>query len=287
VSENNVMAIRGTKYTEKNDGSDCYKKESKIIFVEMGTMKEEDLDFDYKTIDITQDLFAGEATVWASGCKLKQRDENDEELAEYYCYAVPFDVSDPKNPKAGKRVNIPGELVGIGDDGKYLYTQTPLIVERNSNGSIRSQKHDFYILKLNDNKTAVEVVKQEPVEEYDSVPGTFLNGIFIKNDKVFFAKKVRDTNYNTHYEVTLFSAEGEELFSESFEKVRGDFNSVHDGGLLFKTDDGLKYIDENGKSQAVSGNFNFDDIYFQNSQLLDGKIYIPVGWDGIYAVDVK
>ena len=287
VSENNVMAIRGTKYTEKNDGSDCYNKESKIIFVEMSTMKEEDLDFDYKTIDITKDLFAGEATVWASGCKLKQRDENDEELAEYYCYAVPFDVSDPKNPKAGKRVNIPGELVGIGDDGKYLYTQTPSIVERNSNGNIISLKHDFYILKLNDNKTDAEVVKKESFDEYDSTSDSVFKEIFIKNDKVFFVKKVRDENYNTHYEVTLFSSEGEELSSESFEKVRGDFNSVQDGGLLVKTADGLKYIDETGKSQAISDDFSFDNIYFQNSQLLDGKIYIPVGWDGIYAVDVK
>ena len=287
VSENNVMAIRGTKYTEKNDGSDCYKKESKIIFVEMSTMKEEALDFDYKTLDITKELFAGTTTVWASGCKFKQKDKKNEKLAEYYCYAVPFDVSDPKNPKAGKRVNIPGELAGVSDDGKYLYTQTPSIVERNSNGNITSLKHDFYILKLNDSKTEVEVVKKESVDEYDSTSDSVFKEIFIKNDKVFFVKKVRDENYNTHYEVTLFSAEGEELFSESFEKVSNDFNSVQDGGLLVRTADGLKYIDDNGKSQAISDDFNFDDIYFQNSQLLDGKIYIPVGWDGIYAVDVK
>ena len=63
--------------------------------------------------------------------------------------------------------------------------------------------------------------------------------------------------------------------------------SVKDGGLILKTSEGLKYIDENGKSKKVSGITEFIDTNIYDTQLLNGKIYIPAGWDGFYSVEVK
>lgn len=310
VAENNVIAIRGTKYTDYN-GS-CYKKRTKIMFFDMndpkGGIKKTDFDFDYKNIDSDEDLFVNGTTVWTSGCKLKQRDKNDEELAEYYCYAFPFDISDPKNPKAGKKINIPGELVGVSDNGKYLYSQDP----SSFFGRFVSEEDcypdhyvsDFYILKLNSDRTEVEIVGKESLEDSvectsgrHNVRKTVSSERYIKNDKVFFARKTKNREsgvdmrgcyeYDEYYDLGIFSAEKEEMLSlESSGKISGVYN-VKNGGLLVNTEEGLKYIDENGKSQTISDDFNFTDMYIQDSQLINGKIYIPLGWDGIYAVDVK
>ena len=323
--ENNVIAINATKYTEKNDGSGCYKKESKIIFLNMNDTKNgikwKDLDFNYKTIDAGSNFFVSGTTLWKGGCKLKEKDPENEELARYYCYAVPFDVSDPKNPKMGKAVNIPGELVGISDDGQYLYTRTPAITEYGDCPAddgfycrTNSRFYDFYILKFNDSKTDVEIVKKEPMgyfanymksmedeaNFYDTTfsrTDTVSHKAYIKNNNVFFVKNTSReekgvdltgcSEYDSRYEAKLISTNGEELPLESFENALGSFNSVEDGGFLVSTEGGLKYIDENGKSQIISDNLDSRQIYFQNSLFLNGKIYIPVGWDGIYSFDVK
>ena len=311
VSENNVMAIRGTKYTDYNGA--CYKRQPKIMFFDMnnpkGGIKGTDFDFDYKIIDSDDDLFVNGTTVWASGCKLKQKNKNDEELAEYYCYAFPFDISDPKNPKAGKKINIPGELVGVSDDGKYLYSQTPssFVGRFVSDEDCYPDYYvsDFYILKLNNDRTAVEIVRKESLEDsvectrsqHNIITNTVSSEKYIKNDKVFFAKKTKNKEfgmdlsgcyeYDEHYDLSIFSAEKEEMVSlESSGKISGVYN-VKNGGVLVNTEKGFKYIDENGKSQIISDDFNFTNIYIQDSQLINGKIYIPVGWDGIYTVDVK
>ncbi|MBO4698390.1 beta-propeller domain-containing protein [bacterium] len=325
VLENNIIAINGTKYIEKNDGSGCYKKESKIFLLDMNDtekgIQETELDFNYKTIGFRDYSFVSGTTLWRGGCKLKQKDPENEELAQFYCYAFPFDVSDPKNPKAGEKINIPGELAGVSDDGKYLYSRTPTITEYGDCPAedgfycrTDSRFYDFYILKLNEDKTDVEIIKKEPLgyfsnrmksmeEEINyhdtsfSRTDTVSYETYIKNNKVFFVKNTEWEEegenltgcyeYDSSYEVKLVSAEGEELYLESFETPLGRLNSVKDGGFLVSTEEGLKYIDENGESKVISDNLNFSDMYFYNSQLLNGKIYIPVGWDGIYAVDVK
>ena len=323
--ENNVIAINATKYTEKNDGSGCYKKESKIIFLNMNDTKNgikwKDLDFNYKTIDAGSNFSVSGTTLWRGGCKLKEKDPENEELAQYYCYAVPFDVSDPKNPKMGKAVNIPGELVGVSDDGKYLYTRTPTITEYGDCPAddgfycrTDSRFYDFYILKLNEAKTDVEIVKKEPMgyfanymksmedkaNSYDTPfrrTDTVSHEAYIKNNNVFFVKNTsREENgvdligcfeYDSQYEAKLISTNGEELPLESFENALDSFNSVEDGGFIVSTEDGLKYIDENGKSQTLSDNLDFQQIYFHNSLFLNGKVYIPAGFDGIISFDVE
>ena len=226
-----------------------------------------------------------------------------------------------KIQKWEKAVNIPGELVGVSNDGKYLYTRTPTITEYGDCPAddgfycrTDSRFYDFYILKLNEAKTDAEIVKKEPMgyfanymksmedkaNSYDTPfrrTDTVSHEAYIKNNNVFFVKNTsREENgvdligcfeYDSQYEAKLISTNGEELPLESFENALDSFNSVEDGGFIVSTEDGLKYIDENGKSQTLSDNLDFQQIYFHNSLFLNGKVYIPAGFDGIISFDVE
>ena len=308
ASENNVLAMRDSDYVEYEEDDTWYsKREFKLTFFDMNKpekgISEKTVDFDYETLTYEDNLFANGSTFWTSGCKLKKASDKGN---QYLCYAVPFDVSDPSNPKAGTRVNIPGELVGISENGEYLYTQTPRIykddeISEEDDDSYYwndSSSFEFYILKLNADKTAVKVVKHETMKStsqyvgdgYESVSDSFV----IKNDKVFFIKNSTGEDWDacsyrseSKYDIRLISSEtGKEIADGSVENAWA-IGSVKDGGLIFRTDEGLKYIDENGKSKKISGSKEFIDTNIYNTQFLNGKIYIPAGWNGFYSLEVK
>ena len=308
VSENNVLAIRNTRYTDYNDGDNWYtKRESKITLFDANKpengIKKKDIDFDYESLAHENNIFANGTTFWTSGCKLKKANKNGN---QYLCYAVSFDVKDPSNPKIGPKINIPGELVGISDNGEYLYTQTPKVYNSDDCGDgdydsycwNDSSTFDFYILKLNAGKTSVKVIKHETMEnsyqyendKYESVSDSFI----VKNDRVFLIKTSTGEEWATcsyrsqvKCDIRLVSSEnGSEIATESVEDAL-QIGSVKDGGLILKTSEGLKYIDENGKSKNVSGLTGFIDTNIYDTQFLNGKIYIPAGWDGFYPVEIK
>lgn len=311
VSENNILAKRDVHYVDYTDDDNWYsREESKITFLDMNKpedgIKEKIVDFDYETLTYENNLFANGSTFWTSGCKLKKASQNGD---QYLCYAIPFDTKDPSNPKMGTRVNIPGELVGISDNGEYLYTQTPRIYKNRDDIYdyddyddyyywSDSSSFEFYILKLNADKTAVKVVKHETMKSsyeyknnrYESVSDSFI----IKNNKVFLLKNSSGEEWDTcsyrsqsKYDIRLVSAEtGKEIKGESVENASA-VGSVKDGGLIFKTAEGLKYIDENGKAKKISESKEFIDTNIYNTQFLNGKIYIPAGWDGFYSLEVK
>ena len=276
-----------------------------------------DFDYDYESLGY-ENLFAVKDTFWTSGCKLKKADENGD---QYLCYALPFDAGNPSSPKEKQRINIPGEIVGISKDAKYLYTQTPMIYNYDNGGNDEDSTDtddsyywwsslstsDFYILKLNEDKTAVKVVKKETLtnsygytnDKYESLA----NNVYIKNDKVFFVKISTGEEWNTcsyrtekHYEIRLVSAaDGRELYKKSFDNVKSVLD-VNDGGVLLSTSDGWIYIAPDGKEKsgdenisATSSYSNYDYRYYYNAdpQLIDGTVYIAAGWEGIYALDVK
>jgi hypothetical protein len=125
VSENNIMAFRSTKWETYSDG---VKVKSELHFVDMNDPAEKitasKIDFDYLKLFIENRIFVSGDTFWTSGC-IKKTPEEEEN--EYFWYAVPFTVDKSAKPKAGKRINIPGELMGISKDGKYFYTKTPAV----------------------------------------------------------------------------------------------------------------------------------------------------------------
>lgn len=316
ASENNVIAaiVENTDWYEDHSGSRQMMRLLDMNKPEKG-IKTTDFDFDYEFLDYGRKIFALKDSFWTSGCKLKKEDPENGD--QYLCYALPFDAGDAANPKAGKRVNIPGELVGISKDGKYLYTQTPTIYSYADNEDSvssdddyywsSSRTYDFYILKLNDSKTAVKVVKKETMtnsygyngDKYESTA----NNAYAKNDKVFFVKTMVGEEWNTcsystsgTTEIRLVSAaDGRELYKKSFDKARSILN-VNDGGLLVSTTEGWTYITPDGKEKSGDDDissashysyYGYRDTYNSEPQLIDGKIYIAAGWDGIYSLKVK
>jgi len=315
VSEKNVLAARRRIYDYDSD-----KSKSEIRFFDMSDpksgIKETKIKFDYETLTYEDNLFVNGSTFWTSGCKLKKEDENGN---QYLCYALSFDASDPKNPKAGKKINIPGELVGISENGEYLYTQTPTVYDyEDYEDSVSSDDYywsssrdsDFYILKLNADKTAVKVIKKETLsysygyngDKYESVD----DSVYVKNDKVFFARasigeEWSSCSYRTekHYDVRIVSAsDGKETYKKSFDNANSLLD-VNDGGVLLSIKDGWTYIAPDGKEKSGDDNISsvssygygyYDYYYYDRSaqpQLIDGTVYIAAGWDGIYSLKVK
>ena len=261
VSENNVIALG--------------KKDKDLITLSLFDMNNPETDipketfnFNYQTMTSERNLFTGGSTFWESGCKLKKK--NDTKGDRYYCYAFPFDVSDPKNPKAGKKINIPGELAGVSDDGNYLYTLTP---EFDKNECEKYYAYDvpyygeyeLYILKLSDDKTSVEVVAQENLVDSSYLPfgGVTFNYIYVKNDTVFIVETSTDDSREyicydgteRDDKVRILSADtGKEIYNRMFENTNFAVN-VNYGGLLVSTLDGWTYISPDGKEKSGS-----DDI---------------------------
>ena len=320
ASENNVLAAvsENTGWYEDHSGA-----RMKMVFADMnkleGKIETAQIDFDYESLIREKNIFALGNTFWTSGCQLKKEDPENGD--QYLCYALPFDAGDPKNPKEGKRVNIPGELAGISENGEYLYTKTPRIYDYDNNCGddeyycwAETQTSDFYILKLNNEKTAVKVVKKEILtdsygydrDSYESVS----NSVYTKNDKVFFVKTSTGEEWNTcSYrssgvtEVRIISADnGKEIYKKSFENVNFVMD-VQDGGVLLSTHDGWTYISPDGKEKSGDDDissvryyggyyYGYYDYYYYYSyrsapQLIDGTLYIAAGWDGIYSFNVK
>ena len=323
ASENNVIASLDRDAVWYDDYN-YSRYPTKITLLDMNDpqngIKVTNFSYDYDSLIYEKNIFSVKNTFWTSGCKLKKADENGD---QYLCYALPFDASDPKNPKESKRVNIPGELVGISENGNYLYTKTPQIYDYNNDCEdddyycwSNSNTYDFYILKLKEDKAAVKVVAKETLtdssgydhDSYESVS----NNIYAKNDKVFFVKTFTGENWNEcsyrssgTTEVRIVSADnGKETYKKSF--VNANFAmSVQDGGLLLSTPDGWTYISPDGKETSgdddISSSLNsysyyggyydynypYGNYYTAAPQFIDGTVYIAAGWDGIYSLDVK
>ena len=320
ASENNVLASV-SEDVEWYDDYNYSEYKSKMRFLDMNDpekgIKITDFDFDYESLIREKNIFTVKNTFWTSGCRLKKEDESGD---QYLCYALPFDASDPKNPKEGKRVNIPGELAGISANAKYLYTLTPKIYDYGSeygDGDTYtwsdSTTYDFYILKLNEDKAAASVVAKETLTDFHGYTNgkyeSVANNVYPKNDKVFFVTTLIGEEWSTcsyrssgTTEIRIVSAEsGKEIYKKSFENANFAMN-VQDGGVLLSTHDGWTYIAPDGKEKSGDddissvrsysyGDYYYDyyGYYYSNSapQLIDGTVYIAAGWDGIYTLNVK
>ena len=320
ASENNVIAaiVENTDWYENHAGARQIMRLLDMNKPENG-IKTTDFDFDYEFLDNGRKIFALKDSFWASGCKLKKEDPENGD--QYLCYALPFDANDAANPKAGEKINIPGEITGISENGGYLYTKTPVVYHYDDEdystdstddyyyywSSLRT--YDFYILKLNKDKTAVKVVKKETLSDsygyngnkYESVS----NSVYPKNDKVFFVKTSMGEEWGScSYksgsvtEIRIVSAsDGKEIYKKSFENANSALN-VNDGGVLVSTTDGWTYIAPDGReksgdddisSASSSYYYSYYSYYSYKSepQFIDGTVYIAAGWDGIYSLNVK
>ena len=287
VSENNIVAFVTTW------------EEKQLSFFDIDDLKNgikqlpNHFDFDW----ISRIIVNGN-TFWVSWCKYQDVDYNaNHEI--FRCYAASVDVSDPNNPKAGAQINIPGFLSGISSNGRYLYTETFEIQGRSKSDSI----HDVYILELNADKTGVCVIKKETVEDYtyentekdDLLKTTRQHGYsYPKNNALFLTSdvdsiSVKDCRYTkeTPSSIKVISNKGKQVFDKTFEGEKF-LNDVRDGGFLVLTDKNWTYITPDGKEKtgAFSNEINISNSS-SSSQLINGKIYLPVSGSGIITLDVK
>jgi len=283
VSENNIVAFVTTREEKQLSFLDIDDLENGI--------KQLPYHFDF---DWISRIIVNGNTFWVSWCKYQDVDyKANHEI--FRCYAAPVDVGDPNNPKAGAQINIPGFLSGIGSNGRYLYTETFEIQGRGQSDSI----HDIYILELNADKTGVCVIKKETVEDYtyekDLSKTTWQHGhVYWKNNGVILVSDAESTlvegcsytNANPST-VKIISAKGEEVFNKTFEGEKF-LNDVRDGGFLVLTDKNWTYITPDGKEKTGVFSDDIDTSHsFSSSQLIDGKIYLPVRGSGIVTLDVK
>ncbi len=310
VSEKNIIVLPGRKDTFiDEDGHTIIHSE--IMFFDMSNPKEgiksSEVDFDYENLGSERSVFVTGDTFWTSGCRLKKEDPENGD--QYYCYAIPFDTSDPTEPKKGNRINIPGELVGISENGDYLYTLTPKM--KNYEGCYTGygdpcwkdeNLYDFYILKLNVEKTSANVVKKislvDSNNSHDRIYEYVSNSVYIKKDKIFLVKttitkNLKECSYRSRNtrdsEIKIVSVEDG---GETYKKLLKDTNSdldVQDGGVLLSTKQGWTYIAPDGREK--SGNYESENLLsisdLDRAQLIDNTVYVSGNTDGIVVIDVK
>ena len=288
VSENNIAAL----VTAQN--------EKQLLFFDMNDL-ENGIKQLPKRIDLNfwiSEILVNKNTFWLSWCETHDVDY-DLKQEIYLCYAMPVDVSDPNNPKSGLKINIPGMLSGISDNGRYLYTDTFDIDGDSEHSSI----HYSYILELNADKTGVCVIKQETVEHYTyerSEKEGFLKTTtqygysYPKNNALFLTSdtdsiSVENCRYTkeTPSSIKVISNEGKEVFNKTFEGKKL-LNNVRDGGFLVLTDQNWTYITPEGmeKTGTISSGINISNIS-SSSQFINDKVYLPVNGSGIVVIDVK
>ena len=288
ISENNIVALVTTE------------EEKQLLFFDMN-----DLENGIKQLPNRVDfnwwisrILVNKNTFWVNWCETHGVDYSLEQDI-YYCYAVPVDVSDPNNPKAGEQINIPGKLSGISDNGRYLYTDTFEIQGHNKYDSI----HYSYILELNADKTGVCVIKKETVEDY-TYENTEKDGVskttkqhgysYPKNYTIFLTSNVDSVSVeNCRYtketpsSIKVILNKGKKVFDKTFEGEKL-LNNVRDGGFLVLTDQNWTYITPDGKEKSgiFSSEINISNT-LSSSQLINDKIYLPVSGSGIVTIDIK
>ncbi len=268
VSENNVIA---TRIIDRSN-----TKNQKIAFLNMNDpgkkVKSVKFDFEYEFLSLLwKEFLTSGSRFWTSGCRLKKADPENGD--QYYCYVLPFDASNPSEPKAEKRINIPGELEAVSDDGRYFYTKTPVIDE----------KYDFYVLEIDYTNSEANVVRKYTLDSH---------GVYVKNDVIFLIH-VRsyggwdgcvDDSYNS-YDIEVVSAvSGKKLFSGTFEHAK--LWNVENGGIaVLQGRDKLYYISKDGKSTQFT--FSTDAVWKNTMLFMSDRLYISAGYEGIYSFDLK
>ena len=278
------------------------------------------ISVDNRVPDYDSRIFADGKTIWHSQCERKGLDEKDRELL--YCYAVPVDLSDPGEPKVGKKVNIPGKVIGLSNDGKYLYTSH--LSWRDDVDSdddyyyYNRYVHTLYILKFNDDKTKVSVVKRISVpNEYESTEKMYrykYSDFIVKNNRVFV--QTRNTTYN--YEesecsywyysnreidmnIQIFRAEdGKRIFNQTYENGYRTA-SVENGGFLVSIEENdnyyygytdsneMYYISSEGiekKLELTEKTYGYYS-YSLDAAVIGDNLYVARDWNGIEKVSLK
>lgn len=308
---------------ENGTGYSIYRSNMFVYNLSDPTVKEVKpvvVSTDGRALDWDTKIVAHGTTFWYTDCERKGVDEKGRELL--YCYAVPVDVKNPDKPVKGKKVNIPGKIIGMSDDGNYLYTY-----HYSWNDSVSKDDDHYYnstyiqtlyILKFNDDKTKVSVVKKisasNSYENTDSSYSSSWTDFIVKNDKVFVGTNKYVYNYeqqecNYWYystrevsmNVQIFRAvDGKRLFNKSYENG-GRYSSVEGGGFIvsiedsagyyygYNNSDNMVYISTEGieKELKLSEKTYGYYSYSLSSAKVGDNLFVARDWNGIDQISLK
>ncbi len=273
-----------------------------------------------RVLDWDTRIVAHGTTFWYTDCERKGFDEKGRELL--YCYAVPLDVKDPSKPVVGKRVNIPGKVIGISDDGNYLYTSHIAWNDDYTGDDYYHYRSSYittlYILKFNSDKTKVSVVERISVpsswESSETMYRYESSDFIVKNDKVFIGTYETVYNYEKNdcfywyysnrerrVRAQIFNAsDGRKLFDKEYENG-GRFGSVANGGFIVSIEDTdgyyygysnsnkMVYISTDGVEKEISLSKKTYGYYSYSiaSSVIDDILYIARDWNGIEKINLK
>ncbi|HRQ70678.1 MAG TPA: beta-propeller domain-containing protein [bacterium] len=339
VSTTGALAFTNQDYDYFYPESDCYESETDCVVKGEGysiyrssmyvydisdpSVKEAKpvvISNDGRALDYDTKIIANGSTFWYTDCERKGVDEKDRELL--YCYAVPVDVKDPAKPVKGKKVNIPGKIIGMSDDGKYLYTYHYMwndeVSQDDENYYNSTYFQTLYILKFNDDKTKVSVIKKISVtNEYESTESMYRyrwSDFIVKNDKVFIGTNETLYNYEqqecnywyysnreTSMNVQIFRAEdGKRLFNKSYENG-ARYSSVEGGGFLLSIEENedyyygytnsnnMIYLSADGVEKELKlaektyGYYS----YSLSAAVIGDDLFVARDWNGIEQVSLK
>lgn len=340
VTESGAFAFINETWDYYYPESDCYSSEtdckaegegygiygsSLLVYdvsdPEAGTVEPVVVAENVRSLDYDTKIIANGTTFWFTECKQKGYDDSDREIL--YCYAVPVDVKDPAKPEIGTKVNIPGKVIGMSDDGEYLYTSHIAwndAVTENEDGYYYYEQYirTLYILKFNSDKTKVSVVKKISIPSaYESTEKMYryqYSDFIVKDKRVFIGTNETVYNYEetecsywyysnreTTMNVQIFRAEdGKRVYSNTFENG-ARYSSVEGGGFLLSIEDSediyYGYSDSNNmiyiSKEGVEKELELPEktygwySYSLSAAVIDDALYIARDWNGIEKVSLK
>ncbi len=170
------------------------------------------LDKEFRGVTYTGTLIARGDKLWLTDCKVHGWDEEGRELL--ICYAQAVDVSNPAKPELAEKYNIPGELIGMSDDGTIFYTLMRTWIKTDENGKrgdyYYSSQYLYYlnILKKSTDGKKLQLVKVIPYhEEYTYTENTseYLWSSYLIQDKRVFLNTVKQVYHWEEQQCSYYS----------------------------------------------------------------------------------
>jgi len=194
-----------------------YFNKSKLAVYDLSDMSAKSvvpivLDKEFRGVTYTNTLIARGDKLWLTDCKVHAWDEEGRELL--ICYAQAVDVSNPAKPRLAEKYNIPGELVGMSNDGTIFYTLMRTWVKTEENekrgGYYYSSNYLYHlnILKKSADGKKLQLLKVIPYHEeytYTENTSSYLWSSYLIQDKRLFLNTVKQTYHWEEQQCSYYS----------------------------------------------------------------------------------
>ncbi len=324
MTESNVAVLQETFYhsycekdgepagdTDCNSGDYYYVPRKNIFYIDVSDTQKEsydvvELDTDLRTVTYNAPLISRKNELWTTDCDVHGFEDGKGELLK--CYAVSYDFSDPSSPERTNRINIPGELVGISQDGKYMYSYYQKYHYLESENKTVYKKYLFALKKDGDSVKLHKTIPLHDVYSYNEEENRYINSQFIiKNKNIFIAEKEtvyrhdEDSCSYWYYleenslSLSVLDVEKSEISFEKTYENGVSMDNVKNGGVILGVSEhyyngwyGYGYMDDEvssgssvdpGYGSYYSYSNEIEKWIYLSSEGDEKEIDIPVGTD--------